>query len=275
MKVSIIIPAYNEQNRIIKTLETYNYFFEQKKIETGLDYELLVVINGTTDKTPQIVHELQQKMPHVRMMEIAKGGKGLAIAHGFKNALTRPNDLIGFVDADMATAPDAYYDLIENLNGTLRSPRPSVTREWRDLHLPFQASIDPNGYKIYDGIIASRYMPGAIVSPPRPLIKRWGSKLFFENLTKILFGIHYYDTQCGAKLFKRHVIEKIAPYLSVEQWAFDIELLYLCKRFGFAIKEFPTVWHDQAGSKLQTMRAGFDMLATLLQLRWRCWLKKF
>ena len=73
-------------------------------------------------------------------------------------------------------------------------------------------------------------MRGALVSPPRPWIKRWGSKLFFESLTKLLFGINYYDTQCGAKLFKRHVIEKIVPYLWVGQWAFDIELFYICAK---------------------------------------------
>jgi hypothetical protein len=123
----------------------------------------------------------------------------------------------------------------------------------------------------YDAIIASRYMPGSVVSPPRPFIKRWGSKIFFETLTRLLFGISYYDTQCGAKLFKRAVIEKITPYLWVRQWAFDIEILYLCKRFAFSVKELPTVWHDQTGSKLRIMHAGSRMLGTLFKLRWHYW----
>lgn len=234
MKVSIIIPAYNEEKRIQRTLKAYNAYFNTQ----NFDYELLVVVNGTTDNTPSIIHALQQSMPHLFMIEIAQGGKGLAITHGFKNALTRSNDVIGFVDADMATDPEAFYQLIKNLDG-------------------------------YDGIIASRYMPGSQVTPPRPFVKRWGSKIFFETLTRILFGINYYDTQCGAKLFKRNVIEKITPYLSVHQWAFDIEILYLCKRFKFTIKEYPTVWHDQAGSKLHLMRSGMKMVATLFKLRWR------
>lgn len=236
MKISIIIPAYNEEQRIKRTLETYIQFFNKQ----DLNYELLVVINGTSDSTPQIVKALQQSMPQIAMIEISPGGKGLAITEGFKNALERQNDLIGFVDADMATSPQAFYDLIKNING-------------------------------YDAIIASRYMPGAVVTPPRPFIKRWGSKIFFETLTRLLFGINYYDTQCGAKLFKRAVIQKITPYLCVRQWAFDIEILYLCRRLGFSVKELPTVWHDQTGSKLQMMRAGSRMLGTLFKLRWHYW----
>lgn len=238
MKMSIVIPAYNEEKRIAHTLQAYDDFLKNMP----LGYEIVVVVNGTTDATMQVVQSLQASMPHLLAINSVAGGKGLAIARGFKDALTRENDLIGFVDADMATSPQAYYQLIEQING-------------------------------YDGIIASRYMPGASVTPARPFVKRWGSKIFFETLTKLLLGINYYDTQCGAKLFKRETVEKIAPFLSVPQWAFDIELLYLCKRFNFRIKEQPTVWHDKAGSKLRMMRAGSRMLATLFALRWRYWWK--
>ena len=240
MHITIIIPAYNEQNRIQSTLEIYNNFFLQKYTETGLGYELLVVINGTTDATKSIVQSLQQTMPYLRMLEIKQGGKGLALTHGFKNALERPTDLIGFVDADQATSPQIYYQLVTQINN-------------------------------YDGIIASRYMPGALVVPPRPWIKRWGSKLFFESLVRWLFGLHYYDTQCGAKLFKRAVIEKIAPNLHVRQWAFDVELLYVCKQLGFTITETPTIWRDQAGSKLRILHAGLPMLSSLITMRWHYW----
>lgn len=243
MKLSIVIPAYNEENRISNTLKTYGHYFEQKKREEDMDFELLVVINGTTDSTSHIVQQLQKTMPEIKMIELKEGGKGFAVAQGFKNALSRSNDLIGFVDADMATSPQAFFDLVKHING-------------------------------YDGIIASRYMLGAQVTPPRPFIKRWGSKLFFESLTKLFFGIFYYDTQCGAKLFKRKVIETIIPYVSVKHWAFDVELLYLCKKFNFRIKEYPTVWHDQAGSKLRMFRAGGKMLSTLIKLRWKYWFKK-
>lgn len=243
MKISIIIPAYNEEKRITATLRAYDHFFNQKKNENGLEYELLVVINGTTDSTPSIVKNLQEQMPHLLMIEIVKGGKGLAIREGFKNALLRDNNYIGFVDADMATSPAVFYQLIEELDNA-------------------------------DGIIASRYMPGSMVTPPRPWIKRWGSKLFYDSLTSLLFGLRYYDTQCGAKLFKAKVIKMIAPQLTVDHWGFDVEILYLCKKYGFNIKEIPTVWHDQAGSKLRMFHAGVRMIGSLCGLRWHHWNKK-
>ena len=125
-----------------------------------------------------------------------------------------------------------------------------------------------------DGVIASRYMQGAIVTPARPFIKSWGRKIFYHSLVRALFGLWYKDLQCGAKLFKRKVIETVAPYLTVRQWAFDVELLYLCKKNNFIIKEIPTVWHDQADSKLRVMRSGMRMLGSLFQIKYHHFFKK-
>ena len=240
MKLSIIIPAYNEEKRIASTLEAYNSYFSQKKNETDLDYELLVVVNGATDNTALVVREYQKNIPELLLIDIPQAGKGLAITVGFKDAVKRNNDLIGFNDADMSTSPEEFYELVNQING-------------------------------FDGVIASRYMPGATVIPQRPKIKRWGSKLVYEPLIRTLFGLRYYDYQCGAKIFKKNVIQKIAPSLHVRQWAFDLELLYLCKKNNFRIKEVPTVWIDKAGSKLRMFRSGMRMLGTVLVLRWHYW----
>lgn len=234
MKLSIVIPAYNEENRIERTLRTYHQFFTAK----GMPFELLVVLNGCKDNTIGVVERVRNDLGNnIIIMDLPQAGKGLAIKAGFADALTRNNELIGFVDADMATKPDAYYDLITNLGDA-------------------------------DGIIASRYMPGAQISPPRPAYKRYGSKIIYEPLVWLLFGLTYYDLQCGAKLFKRNVIEKVTPQLTVTQWAFDAELLYLCKKAGFKIKEFPTVWEDQAESKL-TLKGGTRMLGSLFKVWWQ------
>jgi len=235
MKLSIVIPAYNEQNRIERTLRTYHQFFTDKH----MPFELLVVLNGCKDDTIGVVERVRNDLGanNILIIDLPQAGKGLAIKAGFADALTRDNDLIGFVDADMATKPDAYYDLITNLDGN-------------------------------DGIIASRYMPGAQISPPRPAYKRYGSKIIYEPLVWLLFGLTYYDLQCGAKLFKRNVIEKVTPQLTVAQWAFDAELLYLCKKAGFVVKEIPTVWEDQADSKL-TLKGGTRMLGALFKVWWQ------
>jgi glycosyltransferase involved in cell wall biosynthesis len=238
MNVSIVIPAYNEEKRIYRTLAAYSHFFKEVAQQDALTCEFVVVLNGCTDATKTVVQAAADAWGSIVLVDLgAQAGKGLAIKVGFLNALQRPNDYIGFVDADMATLPEYFFDLI--------------------------------GYvKQCDGVIASRYMPGATVYPPRQKYKRWGSRLIYEPLIRLLFGISYYDYQCGAKLFTREVIEAVAPELTVKQWAFDVELLYRCKRHAFFIKEIPTVWYDQADSKL-SLRAGLRMLGALIKLRFR------
>jgi len=238
MKISIIIPAYNEEKRIEKTIRTYHQFFLQQQIQHQLSFEFVVVLNGCKDNTIGVVERIRNDLTHntIIIIDMQQAGKGLAIKAGFADALTRNNDLIGFVDADMATAPQAFYDLITNIHD-------------------------------YDGIIASRYMPGAQISPMRPAYKRYGSRIIYEPFVWLLFGLSYYDLQCGAKLFKRATLENITPQLTVTQWAFDVELLYLCKKAGYNIKEIPTTWRDQADSKL-TLRGGLRMFSALFKVWW-------
>lgn len=234
MKISIIIPAYNEEGRIERTVRAYHQFFSAKNVS----FELVIVLNGCKDNTIGVIERVRNDLAAntITIIDMQQAGKGLAIKAGFANALVRDNDLIGFVDADMATAPDAFYDLVTNVGDN-------------------------------DGVIASRYMPGAHITPARPAYKRYGSRIIYEPFVWALFGLSYYDLQCGAKLFKRAVLEKITPQLTVTQWAFDVELLYLCKKAGYTVKEIPTVWHDQADSKL-TLRGGLRMFSALFNVWW-------
>ncbi|HLW72523.1 MAG TPA: glycosyltransferase [Candidatus Babeliales bacterium] len=234
MKLSIIIPAYNEEKRIEKTIRAYHKFLSEK----NMPFELVIALNGCKDNTIGVVERIRNDLtPNtIFIIDMQQAGKGLALKAGFADALVRNNDLIGFVDADMATSPEAFYDLVINLGNN-------------------------------DGIIASRYMPGAQISPPRPAYKRYGSRIIYEPLVWLLFGLSYYDLQCGAKLFKRAVLEKINSQLTVTQWAFDAELLYLCKKAGYTVKEIPTVWRDQEGSKL-TLHGGLRMLSAMFSVWW-------
>jgi glycosyltransferase involved in cell wall biosynthesis len=235
-RIAIIIPAYNEEKRIGSTLTTYYDYFQ--KYTDALRVEFIIVLNGCVDDTERVVRSIAVGKPHMHMVVLQESGKGLAIMHGFKAALSlaNPVDTIGFVDADMATQPQYFHDLIHNQNH-------------------------------YDGIIASRYMPGASVYPQRPWIKRMGSRLVYDSLVTALFGMRYHDVQCGAKIFKREVVAALVPYLHIRQWSFDVELLYLCKRLGFTVKEHPTVWHDQTGSKLSIIRDGLRMPWSLVKIR--------
>ena len=235
-KISIIIPAYNEEKRIKNTLEEYVKYFKQKVKDKKIkDFEIIIVINNTKDKTPEICKKIQRKNKEIKILNFKQGGKGFAVTEGFKDVLKRKNDLIGFVDADMATPPKAFYDLVKNIQN-------------------------------YDGIIASRWVKGAIVKK-QTLLRRFVSR-GFNFLVRSTFLFKYKDTQCGAKLFKRHVVKKLVPELKLTEWAFDVNLLYLCKRNNFQIKEFPTIWEDKEESKISSVpKTSFQMFSGVVRLR--------
>lgn len=236
-KITIIIPAYNEQDRISGTLQAYYHFFSTLNNQERIDFDILVVLNGCVDNTQQVVSQAITTFGHkIRMIELKEAGKGRAIIAGFRNALKQDTHYIGFVDADMSTEPQYFYELYTSMND-------------------------------HDGVIASRYLPTSKIYPPRPLIKEWGRKILYNNLVALLFGLHYADMQCGAKLFKRVVIEAIIDELFENQWTFDVEILYLAQNCGFDIIEIPTVWHDRQGSKLSTFIGGIRMLISLFTLK--------
>lgn len=239
MELCIVIPAYNEAKRIELTVRSYVLAFREYESQQqgSLTTSFVVVLNGCVDNTKEVIERIQAETSNVDMIEITQAGKGLAVRTGFAHAVKKRADLVGFVDADMATRPEFFFQLVQELKK-----------------------------KAADGIIASRYMYGAIVVPPRPFIKRWGSKAFFESFVRLLFWLPYDDFQCGAKLFSRTAIETVLPHLIVDQWAFDVELLYLCKKYALNIIEFPTIWFDQPGSKLR-LSAGFLMIAAIFSLR--------
>ncbi len=231
----MIIPAYNEEKRIGETLDSNLKFFKNLKKNKILDFEIIVAVNGSSDKTIEIVKSFAKKNKELKYLNLKKGGKGYAITEGFKEALKSNSNLIGFKDADMATKPEAYYDLIKKIDNS-------------------------------DGIIASRYIKDSIINP-KPTLERKIASRMFNFLIKIIINLPYKDTQCGAKVFRRKVIEKIISYLKFSKWAYDVELLYNCKRFGFKIKEIPTVWSDEKYSKINFMTAGPMMALGVIRLR--------
>jgi len=236
MKISITIPAYNEEKRIGRTLEEYGKFFEMKKKSKEIeDFEIIVVINNTSDRTEEVVKEKIKVIREIRHLNFKKGGKGFAIIEGFKDALKRDSDLMGFVDADMATSPEAFYSLSKNING-------------------------------YDGIIASRAVHGSKVYQKKSFIRIFASRVL-NFLVRVFFLLPYRDTQCGAKIFRKRCIENIINRVGMTQWAFDIDLIYQAKKIGFRIKEFPTLWSDRDYSKLNVKKHSIQMLLAIIQLR--------
>ncbi|MCC7300876.1 MAG: glycosyltransferase family 2 protein [Verrucomicrobia bacterium] len=230
MKLSIVIPAHNEEQRLPPMLEVYARYFSEKY---GDEAELIVVPNFCADRTAEVARSIGFRYPQVRVVEeLNRVGKGGAVMIG---ARTAEGDLIGFVDADGATPPEAFDDLVHKIS--------------------------------LDGcIIASRWMKGSDMSPPQPLSRRMASRCF-NLMVRMLFGLKLTDTQCGAKLFRREVIQPVLRNLGVTSWAFDVDMLFQTKRLGASIREIPTVWHDVAGSKIEIGRSSVSMFVALVRLR--------
>lgn len=216
-QIVIIIPAFNEEKRIGETLKEY----------LKLNIDIIVVLNSCRDNTEQIV----KKYP-VKYLNFKKAGKGFAIREGFKYALKKNYDLIGFVDADMSTKPESFKELIEQIGE-------------------------------YDGIIGNRWLEGSIVK--RTLKRKIMSK-GFNYLVRLLFGFEYTDTQAPAKIFKKQALKEIINNLQTDRWEIDIDILFNLKRKNLKIKQIPIIWEDKAGSKIK-LSTPIQMFSGVVRLR--------
>ncbi len=237
-RTSIIIPAYNEEKRIGKTLEAYSNFFENRRKEGKIDYEIIVSINNTTDRTKEIVISYNKRNKRIRYIDLKIGGKGYAVIEAFKDSLKREHQTLGFVDADMATSPEEYWKMLVSL----------------DRH--------PN----FGGVIASRYVKGAKIIP-KPSIRRKIAKWMFNAVVRAILLMSYRDTQCGCKIFRRGAIQRVLPLLTMSNWAFDVELLYSAKKKKIQIKEIPTSWTNRDYSTINFWQAGPWMVLGVIRLR--------
>ncbi len=235
MKISIVVPAHNEERRIGKTLSHYSSYFENLRRNNVLDYEIIIVINNTKDGTEKIVKDHKKLNPNIKHMNLVKGGKGYAVIEGFKEALKGSSNLIGFVDADMATSPEEYYKLLQGIT---------------NVH----------------GVIADRYLSSSLVIP-KPSAKRVMARRLFNFVIRSSLFLPFGDTQCGAKIFRREAVQSVIPKLTMSQWAFDVELLYTLRKNGFRVRAIPTIWMDKEYSKINFWQAGPWMALGVIRLR--------
>lgn len=232
MKLSIIIPAYNEEERLPKTLEQMVSFFR----ENDISFEIIVVNDGSTDDSSKVVQRYREKFEEIIPIGYARNmGKGFAVSKG---VLKAQGDFILFSDADLSTPIEEYEKL------------------W---------NFVAQGYDI---AIGSRRIKGADVKIRQPMHRRilgWG----FGLLTEIVLLKGIKDSQCGFKLFKGDIAKKGFEQRRVDGFSFDVEILYIARKaFCARIKEVPVQWIDSA--KLSKVRAGketFRMLRDLIRIR--------
>ncbi len=220
---SLIIPAYNEEERIGNLLDDILRF----------DGEIIIISDGA-DATTSIVSRFTGENSDRNITCISSPvrlGKGGGIARGMKQA-TRP--YIGFMDADGSTSIEEMNHIFSHLGDA-------------------------------DGVIGSRWMPGSMIPIRQGMMRRVQSRIF-NILIRILFGLPYADTQCGAKAFRRELIESILDTVQSTGFEFDVELLWRTRNAGFKVIEVPIRWSDRGGSSVR-MTDSIAMITGLLRIR--------
>ena len=226
--LSIIIPAHNEENRLPITLEkVFSFLGEQ-----SYDSEVIVVENGSKDRTIQIAHAFQASHPNLSVLQEHESGKGLAVQRGM---LASSGKYRFMCDADLSM------------------PIKEVNR-----------FLPPQLEKI-DIAIGSREADGAI-RYNEPEYRHLGGRVVnFMIRTMAIPGLQ--DTQCGFKMFRDDVAEDLFEKQTLKNWSFDIELLYIAQMRGYKISEVPIPWYFKAETKLNPIKDAVQMAIDIISIR--------
>jgi dolichyl-phosphate beta-glucosyltransferase len=229
-RLSVVIPAYNEEKRISATLKSVDEYLEKQ----GYSYEIIVIDNGSNDKTSSIVKELASTTVENLTVDLAhEQGKGGAVAHGIMEHAS--GEFVMFMDADNAT------------------PVSEIEKFW------------PEFEKGFSVVIGSRYLSGSNVTRKQP----WW-RILLSRMANLLIqalavpGIH--DTQLGFKVFTSKAAKDIFSKISVFGWGFDMEVLTVARLHGFKIRELPVLWREQGGSHVP-LSAYLQSLRDLLKIK--------
>ena len=241
MKYSIVIPAYNEGERIVATLDKVLAYIAGRSEFAGKT-ELLVVNDGSRDNTAEIVKGYVAKNPAVRLVENpGNRGKGYSVRNGMMHAT---GDVRLFSDADLSSPI---------------SEAPKL----------FAAIAAGN-----DVAIGSRWLDSRTQTERQSFFRQLIGRVF-NLLLRIFLGIKEKDTQCGFKAFTGRAAEAIFPRQLIERWGFDPELIYLAHRSGFKVAEVPVEWAHDERSKLNPIKDGFKMGMEILRVRWNAMTGKY
>ena len=228
--LSVVVPAYNEEQRLPRTIEQIERYLDDKKLE----YELILVDDGSTDATRRLMDAAAKNHPSVRVEALPQNrGKGRALAVGVEAAR---GDEILLTDADLSTP-------IEELD-------------------KLQAALDKGA-----GVaIGSRALRSSRVEVSQPLYRVLMGKGFNLIVQAVLLpGI--WDTQCGFKLFRADVARNVFSHLSTDGFGYDPEVLYRARKQGVKIVEVPVVWRNSAETKVRPVRHSLDMLRHVVAVR--------
>ena len=230
--ISIVIPAFNEENRIGPTLEGIASFLKQTK----RDFEIIVVFDGN-DATPRVVKEFARKNSlerKARVLEFKKRlGKGGAVMKGFEEA---KGEIVFLSDADRSVPPREMGKLLNALENS-------------------------------DIAIGSRYLKSSKARIP---FERYFFAFVFHLVVGLFFGLPFKDTQCGFKAFRKNAVKKLLPLVKTKGFAWDVDVLVQSRKLSLIVKEIPIEWRLEKGGTItfkNGLQTALRMFVTLLKLR--------
>jgi len=234
MHLSVIIPAYNEAERIPSTLKAVDEYLRSQ----SYDYEILVVNDGSKDNTADVVRKAEAFIKNLRLIDERENhGKGYVVRKGMLEA---KGDYRLFTDADNSTSLD------------------QIEKMW------------PEFEKGFDVVIGSRDIKGAELPVPQSWLRMRLGDIFniIVQITSGLWGM--WDTQCGFKGFTKKAAEELFSRATIERWAFDVEILVLARKLRFRIQEIPVRWVNDPNSKVK-LSGMVKMLFEVLKIRLNLW----
>jgi dolichyl-phosphate beta-glucosyltransferase len=235
--LSVIIPAYNEEKRIKKTLLSVDEYLSGQ----SYDCEILVVNDGSKDKTAGVVNGLMDKLQGLKLIDNEENhGKGWGVKAGM---LAAQGDYRLFMDADNSTT----IDHVEKF-------------------FPFFAQS-------YDIVIGSRRLKDSVIAVKQPWARDFLGGIF-RLIVHVLVPLGVKDSQAGFKVFSKKAAEAIFSRQTIFRWAFDVEILAIAKKLGFKMKEAPIKWVNDADSKVK-FGGMVRMLFEVLRVRWNLWTGKY
>ncbi len=233
--LSIIIPAYNEEHRLPKSLDSIVAFVEGECARRDMGVEVLIVENGSRDRTTEIAEAYAGQHPYIRVLHSAKG-KGAAVRAG------------------MMAGEGRYLFMCDS-----------------DLSMPIEEVLKflPPALDGYDVAIASREGPGAHrYNEPhfRHLMGR-----VFNLIVRVIAIPRFQDTQCGFKSFRRAVAREVFTDGAMNGWAFDVEALFIALHRGYKVVAVPINWYHDADSRVNPVQDTIRMVRDVLKIRINGW----
>lgn len=235
--ISIVIPAYNEERRLGRTLgRIRDYFSSSPMWSSGI--EMIVVDDGSTDGTARLVQDWAREVPCVRLVSNGRNrGKGYSVRHGM---IECRGHLALFTDADLSAPIEECEKLLAAINAG------------------------------NDCAIGSRAIDRSLIAVHQSAFREMAGNTF-NALVKIITGLRFQDTQCGFKLFVRERCRIIFEQQRIERFGFDPEILFLARRNGLHTAEVPVRWAHNPATKVHVWRDSLLMFAELIYIRWN-WL---